>query len=89
MYSSPEIITGTLYLFQPDIWNIGMLIYFICSCLDPFDTVHGDIDYIKDMISSYNVNSFISIELMIIELLSLCKVVLSGKMHSILNDNSS
>ena len=36
VYSAPEILKRELYTYEPDVWSIGMMIYFILLNNDPF-----------------------------------------------------
>ena len=52
VYSAPEILKRELYTYEPDVWSIGMMIYFILLNNDPFVKFMKTSAEIKKIISS-------------------------------------
>ena len=49
-YSAPEIVAESQYCYSPDIWSIGMIIYFIIHNRDPFSEWKMNMPFIQKMI---------------------------------------
>ena len=56
VYSAPEVISANPYCYSPDIWSIGMVIYFLIFKVDPFMDLDLNKDIIQELISKGNID---------------------------------
>lgn len=59
-YSAPEVVAENEYNYSPDIWSIGMIIYYLINEKDPFNEVQLKISDIQKLIANGDVRLLFS-----------------------------
>lgn len=59
-YSAPEVVAENEYNYSPDIWSIGMIIYYLINEKDPFNEVLLKISAIQKLIANGDVRLLFS-----------------------------
>ena len=56
-YSAPEVVLAEDYGFEPDVWSIGMVVYYLVFKIDPYSDLNLERDNIHEMLLKNNVYS--------------------------------
>ena len=54
-YSAPEVVLAEDYGFEPDVWSIGMVVYYLVFKIDPYSDLNLERENIHDMLLKNNV----------------------------------
>ena len=58
-YSAPEIVGQVQYGYEPDVWSIGMIIYYLINTKDPFSEMAIGVSGIQKMIVEGDVKAIV------------------------------